>query len=513
MGMSLLTNLIEPHRQQDPHAWRELGWKCIQQNRRDLAEECFLRLVELDPTLVEAWANLGTFARSRREFPLAVQYYTKAAELEPTNHRLVMTLISALREMRAPEVAVSWCERILGESPNSVDCLLLMGNLHQELDQYDIAMAYLAKALELQPENPHAWNALGIVHHRQGNIADGIRYFREALRRDPANQEFCFHLGMGLLLAGEFREGWEMFEHRPGGRYCRRHQRSWRLWNGELLQGRTLLLAAEQGFGDTIQGIQFAGTIHAQYGGNLIVSCQARLKPLLSRVPGICGCVSRDESHPPFDYFIPILSIPSVLRLEPRIADARVPYLHPDPARHARWRDYLQSKNRGAGNPAGIKVGISWQGDPAFAADRARSIPLAFFSCLAEIPTISLFSLQKGYGTEQVANISWANRVHQFEVDFDGPDGAFVDSVAILKSLDLFVTSDSALAHVAGAAGVPTWILLPRVPDWRWGMEGTSTAWYPSARLFRQARLGDWKGVFQDVIHAIGEKGSSLQWS
>jgi Glycosyltransferase family 9 (heptosyltransferase) len=178
---------------------------------------------------------------------------------------------------------------------------------------------------------------------------------------------------MALLLTGDFIAGWELFEHRPGGRYCRRNARPWPLWNG----------------------------------------------------------------------------------------------------------------------------------DPMYAADRSRSIPLEVFRPLAELPGISLFSLQKGFGAEQLANISWGQHVHDIAPMLDGSEGAFLDSAAILKLLDLLVTSDSALAHVAGALGVPVWVLLPKVPDWRWRMEGENTPWYPTARLFRQARLGDWKSVIAEVVKFI----------
>jgi hypothetical protein len=258
------------------------------------------------------------------------------------------------------------------------------------------------------------------------------------------------------------------------------------LWNGtQDIKGRTVFVYIEQGLGDTIQFYRFVGALLAR-GAHVILAVQDALLRLLENAsPGV-ELVGARVVPPAFDYHIPLMSLPLALGLTPRTIPAAVPYLKAEPERVARWRSQIGEK--------GYKIGISWQG--ARGGVTSRAVPLRCFAPLAAIPGVRLISLQKGFGTEQLVTLPMVESLGQ---DFDSGPDAFLDSAAVMQNLDLVITLDSALAHLAGAMGRPIWVALKQVPDWRWFLGRGDSPWYPGMRLFRQKTDGDWVGVFADM--------------
>ncbi|HWY88893.1 MAG TPA: hypothetical protein VNX28_19425, partial [Gemmataceae bacterium] len=289
------------------------------------------------------------------------------------------------------------------------------------------------------------------------------------------------------LLQGEFPEAWTDYEfRRQKSDFVQSHQDR-PCWDGAPLDGKTILLHPEQGLGDTIHFIRYAALVK-QRGGNVVFECPAALARLLSGVAGIDQLVAAGTPPPPFDVQASLLSLPNIFATTLATVPAAVPYLRADAVLAEHWRNELAPLD-------GFRIGIAWQGNIQHAGDRYRSFPLRHLEPLARMAGVKLVSLQKGQGTEQLRG--------QFPIldlgDRLDAAGAFLDTAAIMMNLDLVITVDSAVAHLAGALAVPVWVALSIAPDWRWLLERADSPWYPTMRLFRQQRFGDWNDVFERI--------------
>jgi hypothetical protein len=297
------------------------------------------------------------------------------------------------------------------------------------------------------------------------------------------------------LLTGDFERGWAEYQWRWKAEQCQWRDFSQPLWDGRPLEGRTILLHAEQGLGDTIQFVRYAALVK-QRGGGVVVECPTPLLSLLASCERIDRLMGRGDELPAFDLQAPLLSLPGIFHTSLDTIPADGPYLFADPGLVGRWRQEL-------GGIAGFKIGIAWQGNPKNPDDRNRSIPLSDFEPLAGCSAVRLLSLQKEAGTEQLQKVAGRFPVIDLGSRLDEAAGAFMDTAAVMMNLDLVVTSDTAIAHLAGALGVPVWVAISFVPDWRWLLDRSDSPWYPTMRLFRQTRLGDWAGVFEEIKAAL----------
>jgi tetratricopeptide (TPR) repeat protein len=356
-------------------------------------------------------------------------------------------------------------------------------------------VACLERCVQLQPDFPEAHNNLGNAHRDQGRLEEAHACFARALELRPDYADAHWNRALLWLLQGDFEKGLPEYEWRWQLKDFRRRAHSQPLWNGAPLGEQTLLLYAEQGLGDTVQFIRYAA-LARRHCGRIVVQCQPPLARLLAGYPGVDQLVPEGVPLPPFDAHAPLLSLPRLLGTTLDTIPANIPYLHADPGLVALWRDELASG-------AGFKVGIAWQGSTKYRADRWRSMPLAQFEPLARVPGVRLFSLQKGFGREQVHGAGFP--VTDLGGRLDEAHGAFMDTAAVLKNLDLVITSDTVIAHLAGALGVPVWVAVPFLPDWRWLLEREDSPWYPTMRLFRQAQPGRWDEVFQLLAEALGQ--------
>jgi hypothetical protein len=358
------------------------------------------------------------------------------------------------------------------------------------------AIGCLQRCVELQPDFAEAHNTLGHAYSTDGRIREALAEFEKAIDLKPDYPDPYWNRSLLWLLIGDFERGWPAFESR--WRCVKTQPHLPRIdrprWDGSPLNGRTILLHAEQGLGDTLHFVRYAAVVKA-HGGRVIVQCQARLIPLFRRCEGIDQLVAWGEPVPNCDVWLPMMSLPAVLRTTIASIPSTIPYLFPDPAFVEHWRQELASIN-------GFKIGIAWQGSPRHPWDRHRSTSLALFEPLARIPGVQLISLQRGFGSEQLDDRPRNFPLIQFGDQLD-QGGAFTDSAAIVRNLDLVITVDSSIAHVAGALGVPTWVVIHRTPDWRWLLDRTDSPWYPSVRLFRQKKVNEWKPVFEDVAAAL----------
>jgi hypothetical protein len=298
------------------------------------------------------------------------------------------------------------------------------------------------------------------------------------------------------LKQGDWARGWTEYEWRwrlPG---MRRRRLSRPMWDGRPLAGRRILLHPEQGLGDTLQFVRYAAVLQAA-GAHVIVESPRSLTRLLSRCAGIDELVPAGTPLPDYDVHAPLLSLPRLLETQLTNIPAQVPYLNADPVGIERWRERLIPY-------CGLKIGIAWQGNPRHPNDHQRSMPLHHFAPLAKIPGVQLFSLQKQFGTQQLAGVASHFSVIDLVRRADRRAGPFMDTAAIMKNLDLVITCDTAIAHLAGALAVPVWVLLAaNSSDWRWGYDTSRSPWYPTLRLFRQPQPGNWQETFQRVAAAL----------
>lgn len=427
--------------------------------------------------LGEAEAAYGRALAARPDYPAAL-----AARAELANLRG-----NGLREAGRFQAALEAYDQALADAPGYADACNNRAAALTGLGRHDEALAGLDAALVIKPDYIEA-------HYNRGNVLRDLMRLTEAeasfgraiaLDRDfaPAyrNQAFC------ALLRGDFAAGLPLYEWRKKLNppiEARNYPQP--LWTGaEDIAGKTLFAYIEQGLGDTIQFYRFVAQLLAR-GAKVVVAVQDNLLRLLERAMPQVSLISSHAVPASFDYHIPLMSLPLALGLTVETIPATTPYLSAEPERVERWKEKIGTE--------GFKIGISWQGAPGGVTGRAMK--LAEFAGLARMPGVRLISLQKGLGSEQLAALP---QVESLGPDFDAGPDAFLDSAAVLQSLDLVITLDSALAHLAGALGRPVWVALKQVPDWRWFLERDDSPWYPGMRLFRQPRDGDWAAVFAQM--------------
>jgi tetratricopeptide (TPR) repeat protein len=480
-----------------PAALDARGRALLELRRPNDALASFEKVLALAPDHANALFNRGNALvalaqqdEATASYDRALASYDEAIAHKPDHAEALYSTGVVLMQMNKPQKALARFDRALGIRSDYAEALCGRGNALRELDRAEDALASYDAALTVHPDHIETLcnrgNALAAVNRLQEALAS----YDRALEVDGDNADLRFNRAYLLLLLGRFGEGWHEHEWRRRRKSWVERQFAGPEWAGEDIRGKRVLLYTEQGMGDTIQFARFARLV-AQRGANIILEVQPRLTGLLQTLEPDVVIVRRGSELPEFDCHLPLMSVPSILGFEPERSRTAVPYLSADPIRIAHWASRLPA--------GGFRVGIVWQGNASGPIDKGRSIPLRAFAPLGRIPGVKLFSLQKGAGKEQVADLPLGMSIETLGTDFDTGTEAFLDTAAILMNLDLIVTSDTAVAHLAGALGRPVWIVLKHVPDWRWMMGREDSPWYPTVRLFRQGRAGDWDKVFARI--------------
>ena len=493
------------HRPDFAAAWLNLGNLLREQGREVYAEAALLRAVELRPDMVAGWINLALLDRERHCPAEAEAHLNKAIELNPEQ---VETMV-AWCQFRAAEGDVAgawkWLHSALLRDPSHPEAVNMKGILFHTEGSFEKAIAAFERA--------EALGHLAAASNRGNSLVDlgrtteALEAHETAVERDPSGAGAQYNLSLTRLRLGDWEHGWPQYEARWHFREVHRSPRVFEQprWQGERLDGRRVLLHAEQGLGDTIQFCRYA-TLVAARGGTAILQVQAPVERLMASLPavraGLAETALLGEKPLEFDLDCPLMSLPAVFGTTVATAPWPGAYLGADPQNTLQKRvEFPDSPTRFQPQP--LRIGIAWAGNPRYKADSRRSTNLETFLPMLRTPGITWISLQKGTPAEQLKGLPG----NVFVWDGSSRDRDLAETAATVATLDLVITTDTCIAHLAGAMGKPVWILLPYIADWRWMQDVDTSPWYPTARLLRQSAPGDWEELIARVTRRLSTFG------
>jgi tetratricopeptide (TPR) repeat protein len=480
----------EPHDFDALHGRGRLHCDC---GRYDSALAFIQAALRIDPQRADGFASLGLVFYDLRRLDHALTSFETGLQIAPADAELLNQRGVVLLELSRTAEALASFERALTSDPKLLDALGNCGNALLKLNRPAEAIAIYDRALVEAPNNAGLLTNRAIALRKLDRPREALMSVSRALACKPDFAQARFVDSLVRLTLGDFRAGWRAYETRWQGRNLSSQRRNFTapLWLGEgALAGKTILLHAEQGFGDTLQFVRY-GPLVAARGAKVIVEVQRELVRLLSRMTGIDAVIGRGEALPPFDLHCPLLSLPLAFRTELASIPAPAPYLEAAGSDIAHWRALLPH-----GRP---RIGVVWSGDPSHDNDLNRSIRLNMFAPLFDVPGVDFVSLQYKVRDEDRAALASVPNLFCFKDSFRD----FADTAAVVASLDAVVSIDSAVAHLTGALGKPLFLLLPLGADFRWLRERADSPWYPTARLFRQAQFGDWPGVIANLAQEL----------
>lgn len=517
-----------------PDALHQLGILAINAGQFELAGQLIERAIAACPDEPAYHSNLG-FARASLGRNLeAIESCRAALSLSPDFADAMVNLGNSLATVGAAAEAIDTLQRAILIRPGDATAWNALGSAFQKADRWDEAINAFHKAAELMPGFAWAHLNLGTALLHEASIAAAMESYERAVQLEPSNAIFVSYLGTALLAAGrmsaateayrrailldpnlgsahfnlamiqlligDYENGWKEYEWRfkaqsEIGLAPLTFPKP--VWDGSRIAGKTILLHAEQGLGDTIHFARYAALV-ARQGANVILSCQPELVRIMKTLPCELRVVRSGDALPEFDLHCPLPSLPLRFGTRPETIPADVPYLHPGPADAARWKARLAEFGS-------LKVGIVWAGSPKYQNDRHRSLALRDFAPLA-LSGVQFFSLQKGPAASQISGAPEGMSL----TDWTDELTDFAESAALISNLDLVISVDTSTSHLAGALGKPTWVLLPFSPDWRWMLDRSDSPWYPTMKLFRQPEAGEWKPVIEQVARAL--QGSETQY-
>jgi len=467
------------------------------------------RALALQPGLADALNNRGNALAGLDRPAEALASFDRALALQPELAQAWNNRGCVLRDLDRPADAMASCDQAIALQSGYAEAWSNRANALSDLNRPLDAQASYQRALELAPDFADAWNNLGLAFVDSKQHEDALRSYERALALAPDSAEAHWNHALCLLQTGQFEQGWREYEWRWQRHRIKASQRGFTqpLWLGDFpLDGRTILLHAEQGLGDTLQFCRYAPLVAAK-GAKVILEAPKELMRLLATLDGVAELVEQGQPLPAFDCQAPLLSLPLAFGTGLTSIPSTTPYLFADGIAAKRWTDRLAS-----GDGPALKVGVVWAGGnrPHVAelrkTDARRSMPLDTLKPIFDVPNVRFYSLQKGPGALQLRERSeLARRVTDHTDEFDD----FADTAAFVDNLDLVITVDTAVAHLAGALGKPVWIMNRLDTCWRWLLDRTDSPWYPGAKLFRQSELGDWSSVVETVRDALGEKALS----
>jgi Tfp pilus assembly protein PilF len=462
-----------------------------QAGRLSDAQTLLSQILQHDSNHAQALNISALIAHASGRFSIAHVFIQRALKTSPYNALFHNNLGMIEYAQGRLEESITALERAIELQPSLAEAHNNLATALRMHGDIEAARDELHTAIRLDPNLAEARCNLGDFFQETQDLPQAITAYESALAMQPNNAQFHMNLGAALLKNGDFPRGWAEYEWRLkradyfGPNRPFPHPR----WDGQLLKGRRILLYPEQGFGDTIQFVRYAPLV-AQLGGKILVLCQPELSRLFQSMPSIDRVVRLGERLPPFAVQCPMMSLPLAFSTTLESIPANVPYLKPDPTLVPKFAPQFKD---------GLKIGLAWAGSRGHLNDRNRSVSLSMLSDLLNIPGVRFYSLQKGDAVKELAQFNPQTKI----VDCSPDIHDFADTAAILSHLDLLITVDTAVAHLAGAMAKPHWLILPYTADFRWLTNRDDSPWYPTMRLFRQTKRGDWTAPVRHVTEAL----------
>ena len=422
----------------------------------DGAMKLYVRALDLYPQFADAYNNIGVILRAQEKLPAAAACFRRALSIREANSAVLSNL----------------------------------GNVLWQMLRFEEAAAAFRRSLELDPTRPETLHNLGLLLHSMGDYPGAVECFDKSLASKDGNVDVLWDRSLTRLVMGDFDRGWPEYEirwrlkHNPPRRF------PFPLWEGQENRTISLLVHHEQGLGDSIHFCRYL-PMAAPRVGRLVFECQAELARLMTGIPGVAEVIPSGRQTPACDYHVPLLNLPRFFRTNFDNIPAEIPYLQAPQGVAA------PTVHRPTGTK--LAIGIVWAGKPSHNNDKNRSTSLDKFLCLADLPGVALYSLQKGLRTADIQTLG----AQALVTDIGSKLTDFAETAALLPQLDLIVAVDTAVVHLAGALGIPTFVLIPYTPDWRWLRGRDDTPWYPTLRLFRQPKPREWDSVFDRVRSAV----------
>jgi tetratricopeptide (TPR) repeat protein len=455
----------------------------------------YRKAIELNTDYAGTYYHLAALLHKRGEVDEALILYQKALHLNPDHADIFNNIGAVLQDKNQIDEAIVYYQKALEIDPNSHMALNNLGNAFYEKGRVDEAIPLYRKSIQLNPDFAGSYYNLGVALHNKKQFREALLCYQKTIEIDPDFADAYFNISLILLLLGNLKDGLKLYEWRwklgnHGPRSFSQPE-----WTGRDIDQLTILLHAEQGFGDTIQFVRYVPLV-AESGAKVVVECQKELAPLLQNVEGVQQIIVYGEKLPQFDVHCSILSLPLIFDTTLDSIPARIPYIRADSRSVKNWEGKLRLHG------AGYRIGLAWSGRAGKRIESERSCPLRILSPLAELKNTTFYSLQKGRASlKSGLDFSGMNII-----DYTDDMKDFADTAAFIMNLDLVISVDTAVAHLAGALGKPVLTLLPFLPDWRWLLDRDDSPWYPTMKLFRQSSAGNWDSVIAEVSGYLERK-------
>lgn len=485
-------------------AFNNLGKLLQETGKGDEARACFLEAIRLKPDFAESYFNLAELQHRTGRLDAAEKNFIRALRFKPYMVAALNNLGNLFKDRGNLNAAIENYRQVIRLNPQLAEAYYNLGSALRLQGRFCEAIEVFKRTLQLKPDYAEAYNNLGLSYKNQGRLDPAIDHFTRALQVSPDLAEAGWNRSFTHLLRGDFAQGWEDYEWRfkqSGWKTIYPFRYNKPRWEGMPAGDKTIFVHDEQGLGDTLQFVRYLPLVKSRC-GTVILETRKSLMKLLNGFPGIDELVERSTDGNPvvaYDYFVPLLTLPGLFNTTIKSIPGEVPYLNADLDKIAYWRARLETKD--------LKVGLVWAGRPKHANDHNRSCKLDQFAPLVEVPGVTLYGLQKGPAADQSAHWSVCPEFVNLGKDLED----FSDTAAAIACMDLVISVDTSVAHLAGAMAKPTWVLLPFIPDWRWMMDRTDSPWYPTMELFRQNKREDWSSVFQRVKAELQRRANSGQ--
>ncbi|MFA6599169.1 MAG: tetratricopeptide repeat protein [Ignavibacteriaceae bacterium] len=454
----------------------------------ELAEFYLLKTVRVKPNIAGIFSVLGIVQKELGKFDEAEQSYLKAIQLNPGFDEAYYNLGILLYNKKQLTRSIHYFNKAIDLNSNLYLAYYNMGNIYRELEKYDEAIQSYTSAIQIKNNFSDAYYNLGVVTEQLFDHQKALQFYDLALIHDKNHVTSHWNRAIILLLLQNYEEGFKEYEWRKKKNDYPKRMFSKPELSGENIKGKTVFVYDDQGLGDTIQFARYLLKLK-ELGANVFLECDKNLITLFNGFFAVDRLIEKSNKHEPeidYDYHISLLSLPYYFKTSYQTVPVEAPYLYSDKMLTERWNRIIGKTNK-------VKVGLVWAGNPHHTRDKHRSINFSAFEKLLSREEVQFYSLQKYLDDNANLVLKNSNGIAKLEIE------SFADTAAIIENLDLVISVDTSVAHLAGAMGKPVWNLIYYYPDWRWGLESSTTLWYPSMKLFRQPNPFNWQSVLEDV--------------